>query len=136
MDARTFLAFCETFRGNAGWVFDFAWWFLLGAIVFAAVAALVSAAEKVVMLLKVKEATHEQMRSMIGDPDTGIIQALGSFVEALTKAPTWLGMLGAGCLLFWLGGSSYGDLCKPIPSKSVTTKTSTTVITKTVPKTR
>ena len=62
--------------------------FLLAALGLAVGTGLLSIWEKVVMLRKIRDATHEQVRQLTG-VDSGLLQALSGVIDSLVKAPAW-----------------------------------------------
>ena len=46
---------------------------------------------------------------------TAVLDAIKGFLQALSAAPTWLALLGAGTLLLWLAGLQI-DSCKTSPT--------------------
>jgi hypothetical protein len=50
-------------------------------------------------------------------PNTGLIETIKGFIEALTSAPTWLALFGGGLLLLWMAGNAVPEVCKPAPKE-------------------
>lgn len=67
-----------------------------------------------------------------------LLEALKGVIEALGSAPAWFALFLAGIFLFWMTGETYSNACKPVApiGTSSTTKSTTTLVEKTIQKGR
>lgn len=112
--------------------------FILWAAFAFIVAALIIGAISAVKSLRNPASPSAVFTTASDQPIAPIIEALKGLIEALGKAPAWFALFLAGLFLFWLASEVYVDACKPVApvATSSTTKTTTTLIEKTVQKGR
>lgn len=77
---------------------DFAWWFLLGALIIGAIGAIVMVWNSLRLQTPPAEGGGGQFQQAV--------DAVRALIEALSKAPTWIAMLGGALLLLWMAGSA------------------------------
>ena len=105
--AASALTFCREYVELAGDLAGIAKVFLIAALVLGIAYAIVET------IKKFREGPALTPRAAPGTSTIKeLIEALKGFIEALAKAPAWLGLFGVGLLLFWVAGASLPDSCK------------------------
>jgi hypothetical protein len=102
-------SFCDTY-------FDVASILAYVAAGFLIVGLLVGLAAAVVGLFR----RPAQPDPNITTTSEAFLEALKGLIEALSAAPAWLGMFGAGLLLFWAIGDVAPDNCKGLAAEIAT----------------
>jgi hypothetical protein len=100
-----FIDKCASLKMN---IVDAAELFIWAAFILAVLAALTELAIKLAPLFS--ESGYPAARSNAADP-VKLLDTLKSFIEALSKAPIWLGMLGSGLALLWALGTLVRPAC-------------------------
>jgi hypothetical protein len=99
--AATATAFCSRY---ATLTLDYARWFLLLALLIGLAGAVIG----FINSLRTPTPPVPGVNEAGGGPLTNTIDAIRNMVEAFSKAPVWVAMLGGGILLLWLAGSAGG----------------------------
>lgn len=90
--------------------FDLAWWFLVGALLAAAVETGVALWSKLVAARSAPRA--DPSRATDADSVAKLLEALKGLLEALTKLPAWVAIFLAGLALLWMAGQR-PEICVP-----------------------
>ena len=65
-----------------------------------------------ILLLRKSSSTEQVGAAVTG---TAILDAVRAFLQALSSAPTWLALFGAGVLMLWLAGYTRPEICPGPP---------------------
>jgi len=95
--------FCKTYLGLGGELAGLAKWFLIAALAAAVVAVAIE-----VMNSYRAPAAPRLAPAPAPTAIKDLAEALKSLITALSSAPVWLALFGAGVLLFWVPGNAVG----------------------------
>jgi hypothetical protein len=91
--------------------FYFLLWAGGGAIILGILLGVALAIASIVLLMRKAPPAVE----IVGPPApanvTAVLDAMKSFLQALSAAPTWLALFGGGVLLVWLAGDAAPQQC-------------------------
>jgi hypothetical protein len=106
--------FCATYLSLGGDLAHWAKWFIVAALVVAVISALTE-------VIKAYRAppTGRLAPAPAATAIKDVAEALKSLITALSTAPIWLALFGAGVLLFWVPGNAV-EICRPTTSQGVT----------------
>jgi hypothetical protein len=107
--------FCGDYIHLAGGLAGLTYYFLIAALVL-------GIAYGVVELIKKYQAAPPPQKAAAG-AIKDLIDSLRAFLEALAKAPAWLGLFGVGVILFWVVAAAVPGECNnafndPYPASS------------------
>jgi hypothetical protein len=101
--------FCDRYFTLGGDLAELAKWFLIAALLAAVASAIVEIINKY--------GASPAMRLAPGATAIkDVAEALKELITALSAAPVWLGLFGAGVLLFWVPGNAV-EVCRPSTSQ-------------------
>ena len=86
-------------------------WTIIAGIVLGAALALAT----ILLLLRKPAGATEELPGAAAVGPGAILEAAKAFLQALSSAPPWLALFGAGILLLWLAGNTAPEACKAPP---------------------